>query len=126
MQFDTCASQGVARLLYPDLPDPLTPTNLCRLFRPTYAECQWAPTVARTPLSQVALVVQLKIFQVVGRFLRIEEIPALIQGVYPNGLIGTLSLAKSLMLQQIKPLEIELVLVQLRASGRLAGRFSRC
>jgi hypothetical protein len=74
MQFDTCASQGAARLLYPDLPDPLTPTNLRRLFRPTYAECQWAPTVARTPLSQVALVVQLKIFQVVGRFLRIEEI----------------------------------------------------
>ena len=78
MKIDTGGSQGAARLLYPDLPDLLTPADLRRLFRPTYAECQSAPTAARTPLSQVALVVQLKTFQVVGRFLRIEEIPAVI------------------------------------------------
>jgi hypothetical protein len=30
---------------------------------------------SRTPSSQVALLVQLKIFQAVGRFLPVEEIP---------------------------------------------------
>jgi len=33
------------------------------------------PTIARTPSSQVALLVQLKIVQAVGRFLPVEEIP---------------------------------------------------
>ena len=78
MTIDTGGSQGAARLLYPGLPDPLTPAALPRLFRPSYAECQCATTVARTPLSQVALLVQLKTFQVVGRFLRVGEIPAVI------------------------------------------------
>jgi hypothetical protein len=110
MQIDTGASQGAARLLYPDLPDPLTPADLRRLFRPTYAECQWAPSVARTPLSQVALVVQLKIFQVVGRFLRIEEIPAVIvesvaAWLRIEGEIRLLSSARTLQRQRTAILE---------------------
>jgi hypothetical protein len=34
------------------------------------------PTVARSPSSQVALLVQLRIFQAVGRFLPIKDVPA--------------------------------------------------
>jgi hypothetical protein len=69
---------SAARLGYPNLPNPLTPADLHRLFSPSYDERKWVPTVARTPLSQVALLVQLKIFQIVGRFLRIEETPTVI------------------------------------------------
>lgn len=57
-----------ARVIYPELPDPLTPGDLQQLFTPSFDERQWAPTVARTPASQVALLVQLKIFQTIGRF----------------------------------------------------------
>jgi hypothetical protein len=62
------AAQRAARVIYPELPDPLTPDDLHRLFSPSYDERKWAPTVARTPASQVALLVQLKIFQTIGRF----------------------------------------------------------
>src|SRR5208282_869600 len=39
---------------------------------------KWAPTVARTLASQVALLVQLKIFQTIGRFRRASDIPAIV------------------------------------------------
>jgi hypothetical protein len=52
-----------ARVIYPELPDPLTPGALQQLFSPSFDERQWAPTVARTAASQVALLVHLKIFQ---------------------------------------------------------------
>ena len=64
-----------ARVIYPELPDPLTPGDLQQLFSPSFDERQWAPTVARTPASQVALLVQLKIFQTIGRFRRAADIP---------------------------------------------------
>ena len=64
-----------ARAIYPELPDPLTPGDLQQLFNPSFDERQWAPTVARTIASQVALLVQLKIFQTIGRFRRAADIP---------------------------------------------------
>lgn len=64
-----------ARVIYPDLPDPLTPGDLQQLFSPSFDERQWAPTVVRTGASQVALLVQLKIFQTIGRFRLPTEIP---------------------------------------------------
>jgi TnpA family transposase len=72
------AAQRAARVIYPELPDPLTPDDLHRLFSPSYDERKWAPTVARTPASQVALLVQLKIFQTIGRFRRVTDIPAIV------------------------------------------------
>lgn len=76
MKSDAGAAQGTARLFYPELPDPLTSADRHRVFSPSYDERKWAPTVARTPSSQVALLVQLKIFQTIGRFRRVEDIPA--------------------------------------------------
>lgn len=64
-----------ARVIYPELPDPLTPRDLQHLFSPSFDERQWAPTVTRTAESQVALLVQLKVFQTIGRFLRSADIP---------------------------------------------------
>ena len=64
-----------ARVIYPELPDPLTPGDLQQLFSPSFDERQWAPTVARTIESQVALLVQLKIFQTIGRFRPGTDIP---------------------------------------------------
>jgi len=64
-----------ARVIYPELPDPLTPGDLQQLFSPSFDERQWAPTVARTAASQVALLVQLKIFQTIGRFRRAADVP---------------------------------------------------
>jgi hypothetical protein len=72
------AAQRAARVIYPELPDPLTPDDLHRLFSPSYDERKWASTVARTPASQVALLVQLKIFQTIGRFRRVTDIPAIV------------------------------------------------
>jgi len=63
------------RLIYPTLAQRLTPADVHQLFSPSYEERRWAPTIARTPSSQVALLVQLKIFQSVGRFLPVEQIP---------------------------------------------------
>ena len=51
-----------ARVIYPDLTVPLTPGDLQQLFSPSFDERKWAPTVTRTAESQVALLVQLKIF----------------------------------------------------------------
>src|SRR5665213_3128095 len=67
-----------ARLVYPELPDVLTPEDLHRLFSPSHDERQWARTVARALPSQVALLVQLKIFQTIGRFRRVPDIPAIV------------------------------------------------
>ena len=66
---------AAARVIYPELPDPLTPGDLQQLFSPSFDERQWAPTVARTAVSQVALLVQLKIFQTIGRFRRAADVP---------------------------------------------------
>lgn len=64
-----------ARVIYPELPDPLTPVELQQLFSPSFDERKWAPTVTRTPEAQVALLVQLKIFQTIGRFLPFVDVP---------------------------------------------------
>jgi hypothetical protein len=69
------SDSGATRLMYPELPEPLTPADLHRLFTPGYQERKWAPTIARTAASQVALLVQLKLLQTIGRFRRAEEIP---------------------------------------------------
>ncbi|HAL39496.1 MAG TPA: hypothetical protein DCP03_15830 [Polaromonas sp.] len=64
-----------ARVIYPGLPDPLTQGDLQQLFNPSFDERKWAPSVARTPASQVALLVHLKIFQTIGRFLPAADVP---------------------------------------------------
>ncbi len=65
-----------ARVIYPELPDPLTPGDLQQLFSPSFDERKWAPTVTRTAESQVALLVQLKIFQSTGRFRNVADVPS--------------------------------------------------
>ena len=64
-----------ASVIYPELPDPLTPGDLQELFNPSFDERKWAPSVARTPETQVALLVHLKIFQTIGRFLSAADVP---------------------------------------------------
>ena len=63
------------RVIYPELPDPLTQGDLQQLFNPSFDERKWAPSVARTPASQVALLVHLKTFQTIGRFLPAADVP---------------------------------------------------
>ena len=65
----------LASVIYPALPEPLTSGDLQQLFSPSFDERKWAPTVARTPASQVALLVHLKIFQTIGRFLPAADVP---------------------------------------------------
>ena len=64
-----------ASVIYPELPDPLTAGDLQRLFSPSFDERQWALTVVGAIASQVALLVQLKMFQNIGRFWLAAEIP---------------------------------------------------
>ena len=72
MTDETGVSVTGSRLLYPELPVPLTPAALQRLFTPGYEDRQWARTLARTGHSQVDALVHLKIFQSLGRFLAEE------------------------------------------------------
>ena len=72
---NAAAVRGTARVIYPELPNPLTPEDVHRLFSPSLDERKWATTVARTPASQVRLLVQLKVFQTIGRFRRVQDIP---------------------------------------------------
>jgi Domain of unknown function (DUF4158) len=72
VSIDSGARRTMTRLLYPKLAQRLSAADLHRIFGPTHEERQWAPTVARSPSSQVALLVQLKIFQNVGR-LRVNQ-----------------------------------------------------
>ena len=55
-------SQCTARVIYSELPDPLTLGNLHRLFIPSFDERKWASAVACTPTSQVGWLLQLKVF----------------------------------------------------------------
>jgi TnpA family transposase len=64
-----------SRLLYPTLASQLSPAELHRIFGPTYQEQEWARRLARTSASQIGLVLQLKVFQAVGRFLSMTEVP---------------------------------------------------
>jgi hypothetical protein len=66
MKVDADFTRGASRLIHPELPDPLTFADLKRFFSPSHAEREWAPTIARSPTSQVVLLVQLKVFQAVG------------------------------------------------------------
>jgi hypothetical protein len=78
MTFNTGAEPRTSRVIYPELPDPLTREDLHRLFSRSIDERKWAPTVAHTPASQVGLLVQLKIFQTIGRFRRVSYIPPIV------------------------------------------------
>lgn len=69
---------SAARVIYPELPHPITRDDLQRLFTPSYAERLWAPTIASTASSQVALLVQLKVFQTIGRFVQAADIPSVV------------------------------------------------
>lgn len=64
----------LASVIYPELPDPLTPGDLQELFNPSFEERKWAPSIARTPETQVALLVHLKIFQTIGRFMPAADV----------------------------------------------------
>jgi hypothetical protein len=64
-----------ASVICPELPDPLTTGDFQELFNPSLDERKWARGVARTPETQVALLVHLKIFQTIGRFLPAADVP---------------------------------------------------
>ena len=66
----------VARLIYPHLPEPITVADLRARFTPIYDERQWAMALARTGQARIALLTQLKIFQTIGRFVPLKDIPA--------------------------------------------------
>jgi hypothetical protein len=58
------------------MPEPLTEGDLARLFTVSPQENHWARTVARKGPSLAVLLTHLKVFQHVGRFLPIAELPA--------------------------------------------------
>jgi hypothetical protein len=51
-----------ASVIYPELPYPLSTGDLQELFNPSFDERKWAPSVARTPETQVALLVHLGVW----------------------------------------------------------------
>jgi hypothetical protein len=69
-------SQYGSRIVYPRMPEPLTESDLAGLFTVSPQEDHWARTVARKGSSLAVLLTHLKVFQHVGRFLPIAELPA--------------------------------------------------
>jgi len=69
-------SQYGSRIVYPRMPEPLTESDLAGLFTVSPQEDHWARTVARKGPSLAVLLTHLKVFQHVGRFLPIAELPA--------------------------------------------------
>ncbi len=65
----------LSRIVYPTLPAILTDDGLVRHFTLTAKEQAWAYTVARRGPSLVALLTHLKVFQHLGRFLPVAELP---------------------------------------------------
>ncbi len=68
-------TQNASRIIYPQIPDPITKTVLQTLFTPTHDEKRWATTTVRSVSYQVALLTQLKLFQILGRFVPFPHIP---------------------------------------------------
>lgn len=68
-------AQRNSRIIYPKLAATLTEEELRLLFTIKSDEWAWARTVARRGPSMVALLTQLKIFQHVGRFLPVRDLP---------------------------------------------------
>lgn len=68
-------AQRNSRIAYPKLSATLTEEDLRVLFAIQSDERTWAITVARPGLSRVGLLIHLKVFQHVGRFLPISDLP---------------------------------------------------
>jgi hypothetical protein len=75
-------SRGGSRIVYPKLLATLTESDLISQFRLAPEERTWAGTAARRGPSMVLLVVlatqhtQLKVFQSIGHFLPLVQVPA--------------------------------------------------
>ena len=69
-------SRGGSRIVYPKLFATLTEAGLGSQFRLAPEERAWARTVAQRGPSMVVLLTQLKVFQSIGHFLPLAQIPA--------------------------------------------------
>lgn len=68
--------QRDSRIVYPKLPNPINEHELTELFTCTTEEIQWSKGIARAGPSMVALLMHLKVFQHIGRFVAVTELPA--------------------------------------------------
>jgi hypothetical protein len=83
-------AQRNSRIIYPKLPATLTEDELRLLFTIKSDEWAWARTVARRGPSMVALLTHLRIFQYVGRFLPVRDLPSaavarVAKQIHPDG-----------------------------------------
>jgi Domain of unknown function (DUF4158) len=69
-------SRGGSRIVYPKLLATLTESDLISQFRLAPEERTWAGTAARRGPSMVVLATQLKVFQSIGHFLPLVQVPA--------------------------------------------------
>jgi TnpA family transposase len=63
------------RIAYPQLPDPISADVLKALYTPWRDEITWAFEVARSEETRLRLLVLLKIFDALGRFVAVKDIP---------------------------------------------------
>jgi hypothetical protein len=73
---DMDESRGGSRIVYPKLLATLAEADLVSQFRLAPEERAWAGTVARRGPSMVVLLTRLKVFQSIGHFLPLAQIPA--------------------------------------------------
>jgi TnpA family transposase len=68
-------NQALSRIVYPRFPDSLTDDDLIRLFAVSHEDEKWGFTIARRGPSLIMLVTHLKVFQHLGRFLAVADLP---------------------------------------------------
>src|SRR6266481_6030661 len=73
---DMDESRDGSRIVYPKLLATLTESDLISQFRLAPEERAWAGTAARRGPSMVVLATQLKVFQSIGHFLPLVQVPA--------------------------------------------------
>ena len=64
---------------YPQLKIDPTPRELTELYSPTLDEMVFVSSISKRPLPRIALLIHLKIFQRLGYFVRLGDVPAIIR-----------------------------------------------
>ena len=63
------------RIAYPQLPDPISTDVLKALYTPWRDEIAWAFEVTRSQETRLGLLVLLQVFDALGRFIAVKDIP---------------------------------------------------
>ena len=106
---------------YPQLKIDPAPRELTELYSPTLDEMVFVSSISKRPLPRIALLIHLKIFQRLGYFVRLGDVPTIIRehivqqtgvGVQPEQYgVAPIALRKSRRMRSFFLFKIEIISV---------------